>query len=636
MRLVKAMLVIVLLTMAGCSTLQPMPERAPQLAVQEASRELLPVIGIMFDWGERDLAAEYDAPLIPTFFARWDQFHVGPGQFSMEPFERYMRRFEGQTVTLATGEVIAKPVIIELVFYLSSAPDSSYPYDLTPQWVYDSVPHETLNGRKVGYVLTSNGAQASLPRYDEAAWREAWFEAVEAFADYVAQRPQVMGVVICAGIDTETQPTKNAGSYRWMDEMLKLPGVEYKWKQFMQESITRYGNAFNPLGVTVWLNNAPTSGDRESRAQLADAAGVKLKHSGGLYDNECALGIPGTYLEGNGSWEYMAKRAGTGTAAESAYGYMSMENRFWTVYAMLNWRPAAMTVHSGFVFGEDGAPVMPSWFLQWAASYVNAQPSDGRGWIVFRDAEDFSAGGACATWPGDFAMFVTAIEEGRRVWPSGIPGGSGDFRSHQARAGKYWMLDADPQMPSGTYTTYLTILDYAGSVTVRWRRADGTWASAQWKLNGSGAWVGIEATMDEFDPSWQGDLEIVGSDELYLHGVEIERQAGPHPLVTQTPGPTLGPSATVEPTNTSTPQPTHTSTPWPTNTSTPTLNTATPYSTETPSATPYPTYTPLPTYTPYPTATALSLEDHLEMAERMLADQNPSFDVRLKVEMERY
>jgi len=33
---------------------------------------------------------------------------------------------------------------------------------------------------------------------------------------------------------------------------------------------------------------------------------------------------------------------------------------------------------------------------------------------------------------------------------------------------------------------------------------------------------------------------------------------------------------------------------------------------------------------------ALSLEDHLELAERMLADQNPGFDVRLKIEMEPY
>jgi len=603
----KALSSLILLAMlAGCHMREAARPTTVGISRELPSgRVLPPVIGVMFDWGERDLAAEYDAPLIPTFFARWDQFHVGPEQFSMEPFERYLQRFEGQTVTLATGEVIPKPVIIELVFYLSSAPDSPYPYDLTPQWIYDSVPHETLDGRKVGYVLTSNGAQASLPRYDSATWRSYWFEAVGAFAEYVAMRPQVMGVVICAGIDTETQPTKNAGSYRWMDELLKLPGVEYKWKQFMQESITRYGNAFNPLGVTVWLNNAPTSADRESRAQLADAAGVKLKHSGGLYDNECALGVPGSYLEGNGSWEYMAKRAGMGTAGESAYGYMSMENRFWTVYAMLNWRPAAMTLHSGFVFGEDGAPVMPAWFLQWAASYVNAQPGDGRGWVVFRDME-LSAGGACSGWPGDFSMFVTAIEEGRRVWPSGIPGGTGDWRSHQARAGKYWMLDADPQMPTGAYTAYLTILDHAGSVTVRWRRTDGTWASAQWKLTGSGDWVGIEATMDEFDPSWQGDIEITGSEELYLHGVEIVGDEGPQPLSTQTPGPTLGPSATVEPTNTSTPwptntstpQPTHTSTPWPTHTSSPM----------------YPTYTPLPTYTPPATLTLDDAAD--EVIER--------------------
>jgi len=584
------------------------PTAAPRAAGPVvARRDLYPTLGLMFDWGEEDYAAKYDAPLSAVTFARWDAFHTGPDTFDLKPFDRYVHIFEGQTVTLYDGRVIPKPIVLELAFYLSSAPDSSYPYDLTPQWVYDTVPHETLNGRKVGYVLTSNGAQAALPRYDDAAWRAYYFEAVEAFAAYCSMHPQVNGVVLWAGIDSETQPTKNQGDYRWMDELQKIPGVEYRWKQFMQESITRHAETFNPLGITVWLNNAPTTGDRESRAQLADAAGLGVKHSGGLPDNECAMGAPGSYLEHNGSWEYMAKRRGGISAGETAYGWMSMENRFWTGYAELGaWGTAAMDWHSGFVFNPDGSQVLPSWYLRWAASYVNSQPGQGRGWIIFRDAEE-NAGGACMAWPGDFRMHITAIEEGRRVWRSGIPGAQDDWRSRQARVGGYWMLDADPAMPAGDYVIYLTVLDYQGSILLRWRTGEETWASAQWKLTGAGDWAQITAYAAGFAPRWAGDIEIrSGGEEVYLHMLELELTNGPTPTATPTGSKTATPTATGTATRTGTPTATATRTLTFTPTATCSL-TATRTSTATPTRSA--TWTPTPSSTP--TWTLDEEADHL-------------------------
>ena len=619
-RLARYLLTMLLIgaAMAGCvewpgiapeNPMVSQPTAKPTAGGRIASleeREVPPALGVMFDWGDTDYQALTGVPTMAVMFVTWEQVSPGPGQYNWGTLDRFLDRYRSQTVTLMDGRVIPKPVIVQLHFYLSSAPNWAYGfYDATPQWVYNDVPYQTLGGRRVGYVLETCGRQTALPRYDDANWRARYLEAARAFAAHVADEPQVVGAVISVGLDGETQPCKDQPGCPWMSEVVKLAGVEYRWKQFVDASITAAGEMYAGTDMRVWLDNTPTRADRITRAQKAHAAGLWLKHAGGVPDNDCALGL-GDWA-GTGSWEYMRDDAATAMSAwESAYDIGDAESKYWSLYAMLGvGRPGALDVHTGYLPNVDpAARPVDSAFLRWVVGWLGhtAETSPGA-WIVLRDAEGDPVS-RCSWWPGDFGYFMQRTSsDAPRVWRSSLPADDGTYPGRQCRriAGEL-ALDVDNAVYLDPVEARLsvTILNYGeDTFSLGYTDTGGDWVWGSYvkgpSLGPVGHWVTV--TLPIYKASTLGDENIRilsnGDGAEYVHKVEVRSTIDDPatPTATRTIE-TKTPTATILPTQTEKP---FTLTPTPTRT--PGITVVAPTWTALPTYTPYPTWTPPPTLT---------------------------------------
>lgn len=593
------------------------------------TRELPKTIGILFDWGREDYQALTGVPVSAVHFETWDRVSPGPGQFNAAALDAVMARYRGQTVTLLDGTVISKPVVTQLMAYISGAPDQPAGVDFsdrTPRWVYaeGGVAHTQIGDKLVGYAVPCSidaNRVAEMPRYDSAQWWDYWWQTVRQFAAWAEGQPQIVGVVAWVGLDGETQPIKNWQGCAYQGALMNLPGVEYRWGQNVTKSLDVYGEAFEPTGLTWWLNNAPGGRARPTRAAEALAAGGSLKHSGGVPDVSYAHGL-GT-IAGTGSWDYMRdNRAVSSNAWESAYDIGNAESKYWSLYAMLGvgW-PAAMDLHSGYFPGVGSYPVDTA-FLRWAVSYLGYSPRDGPGaWIVFRDAEEPCQGEYC-WWPGDFSMGATRVRGGEaRVWRASLPADDGTYPGRQARmVTDELSIDLDDALlVSGSRASLVvTLLNYGtDTVAVGYHDVLGVWTWTPFRkgpeLGPVNSWITVTIDAPKLGIGEREDIRVLAQNDgpEYLHKIEV--RSGAEPLRTPTP--------TGQPTFTPMPEPSAT-------------YTATPTRTATPSPLwPYPTYTPYPTLTAVPTWTPLSAQGHLDAAQRQLEYQNPGWEIEIGVSM---
>ena len=568
MRLVNAVLVIVLLALAGCSTLQPMPARAP--AVQVAPQ------------GEVYRFFNWDQPNTPgVVYASWRQIEGSRGVYNWSIIDNAMAK-------------VGAPVQIFVTAHESDVVGSKYFVDLSPHWA------------PAGHTLISGNATAYLPAYDSASWRAAYMQLVAAMGAKYNGHPQVASVVVSTGLDSETQPIKDQ-DYNWREIMnQQAPGVEYRFGQFVYSAMDAYAQAF-PDTMLV-LNCAPMAADRMKRAEYAASKGIGLKHSGMWYDLDSHQG----YGDYTGSWDHIRAYSMTLPIwVESPYGFGSEENRYWALFAGLHYHPAGMNLHSAWYDTIDAE------LLQWTRSYVGVTLDDTPGmWTVLRDSEyplqSWGSGGASGHM-GDWTFWMTRTSDNQRLWRDSLPAGRDAMQARQVRTGGVFTFDVADGFVRDSYTLYVTVLDWQGDLWVRWTTPDG-WASSGYKMEGSGQWITHRVEMPGFQSAGAEDIEIRGASDLYVHGVEVVGDEGPQPLNTQTPGPTLGPSATP-------------------------LNTATPYSTETPkpTITPTATHTPTLTFTPSRTPTAsltptASIEDDMRTLQERYWQERGA-DLRFWIEV---
>jgi len=556
----------------------------------------------------------WDVPGVPgVVYASWNQIEGSNGVYNWGGLDAALARIQAPAQIFVT---VAESDIFEPV-----GDQAQYFCDLTPAWVYAGQGRPVdMNGKPVGHKIIGCDGYAVIPAYDNAAWREAYWRLVRAMGEHYRNNPQVTSVVVGTGLDSETQPIKNQ-KCSWADLMRQqAPDVEYRFDgtndQFIGKTMRVYKEAFGP-DMVLLLNNAP--GERRcDRADYAATLGIGLKHAGMWVDLDSHEGY-GNYC---GSWDPIREYSQTlDIWPETPYGFGDPEMLYWATIAGLHYHPLGMNWHSAWYDRADPA------LLEWTEAHLDVTIADTPSvWTVMRDAEyplqSWGSGG-CSGHMGDWTFWMTRTSDNNRVWRSSIPAGREAQEARQCRMGGLFTFDVDPGFVRDEYTIWATILDYGqGDAMLRWRTGEGTWGSAIWKLENTGTWVILRTEAPGLLVDGVVDVELRGASDLYLHGIEVDG-------VGVEPGPTLGPSATIAVTHTSTPTPTVTNSPTATRTIT-----ATP--TRTATVTRTPTRTATRTVTPYSTPTALSLEDHLEMAERMLADQNPSFDVRLKVEMERY
>lgn len=480
-----------------------------------AARPVEPGIYRLFGWG-------YDGPGV--VFAPWYQVNPEPDVFRWDVIDAELDRTGGPSQVFVT--VHRSDIDAELGHWF---------VDDTPAWVYAGQDRDVISGRPVGHVLYGHGYdKAGLPAYDDRTqWQPAMAALIAALGVRYDGDPRVSSVIVSTGLDSETQPIKDAN--RGWTTLLReqAPDVEYRFGQFVYQAMDRYAVAF-PTGQ-LYLNCAPGAADRLKRAEYAAARGIGLKHSGMWYDMDSHQGY-GSYI---GSWDHIRAYSETVSIwVESPFGLGNDEARLWSLYAGLHYHPDGMSVHPEYLSLDPR-------YLNWTRVHLGVDVGDTPSvWTALRDAEfpyqSWGSGGVSGH-VGDWTFYLQRVSGGERVWRAELPDvpGKTDWQARQVRRGNM-AFDVDPGFIRDSYVVIAEVLDTGAAVTLRYMGTDGQWHGTTAKGDGAMEWVEVSLAANDLDVSASPDIEIAGGESVYVHWVGVEGYGGTAPTAT--------PSATVEPT----------------------------------------------------------------------------------------
>lgn len=343
----------------------------------------VPILYQFMDWGTdfRSLHPEW-GPVGSVLYAEWQRVNPGPNAYNWDAIDKYLKAEARNTVRLRSGEVISKPVIIEVIAHVSSRPEwPAHFYDCTPTWVYDMIGGTVVGGRKVGHVVTGCGdTPAVFPAYDNPTWQRAYWDMVRAMGKHYENNSQVAAVIITTGLDGETVISKDldCGLSAKVDQ--QVGGLSYRFQRFVLDTMRVYREAFPTK--PIFINNCPGGpGIRAETAQLAASLNppIGLKNSGLWVDNQSHQGIGGIM----GQWDPEAIYSDTvPIMIESAYGFGWGELLYWSWFAALHYHPTVIDVHPGFLEHSD-----PAW-LSFVQRHLGVTPQNTPDvWTVMRDAE---------------------------------------------------------------------------------------------------------------------------------------------------------------------------------------------------------------------------------------------------------
>jgi hypothetical protein len=592
----------------------------PTLAAQVAQPGVptpVPIMYQMFDFGT-DFQHERPelGPVGSIHWSLWRNINPGPGQYNWKPIDDKLASESQLKVTLADGTEIPKPVVLQIMAYISSAPGWNADfYDGTPQWVYDQIDRQKPNdlrpvvqGMKVGHALKGCGKTAVVPMFDSYAWQKAYLDMIAAFGARYNDNPQVTAVVICTGLDGETQVMKD-WSCQWNAILdAQAPDTRYNFGKVWKESMRAYREAFPDK--TLYINNAPGgSGMRKATSDYAATFDppIGLKHSGLWVDLDSHKGYGNFY----GSWDMINAYSQTLPIwLESVFGMGSAEHRYWTYFAGLHYHPDAIDCHPEFLEQSD-----PAW-LKFVVAHLGVDINNTPDvWTVLRDSEfplnDWGSGGTSGH-PGDWTFWLTRSESApqsatERVWREDMPAAKDAVQSRQTRRTKqaedqlYMSFDIDDaypyvnQRPAAAegnvyYVVHVTLLNMGhDTFALQYRNWNGDLVS-QTRRKGPSLgkvddWVTVSFVVEDayLNNNMPGNTDFRISCERdgdeYIHMVRVEGGWGPAPSPTATSPPT----ATVTPSNTPSPTPTG---PTPTSSSTSTPRPTSPPGTLAPTLTP--------------------------------------------------
>jgi len=579
----------------------------------------VPIIYQMYDFGT-DFQNEKPelGPVGSIHWSLWRNINPESGVYNWKPIDDKLASEANLKVTLADGSEIPKPVVLQIMAYISSAPGWSADfYDGTPRWVYDQIdrqypdnPRPIVGGMKVGYALKGCGKTAVVPMYNAYTWQKAYFDLVRAFGERYDGHPQVAAVVICTGLDGETQVLKD-WSCQWNAILdAQAPDARYGFTKVWKGSMDVYHEAFP--NTPLFINNAPGgSGMRKATSDYAATFDppIGLKNSGLWVDLDSHKGYGNFY----GLFDMIDAYSQTLPIwLESVFGMGSAEHRYWTYLAGLHYHPDAIDCHPEFLEQSD-----PEW-LRFTVAHlgvdINTTPDV---WVAMRDSEyelqDWGTGGVSGH-PGDWTFYMTRNEDApqsatQRLWREELPAAQDSPYSRQARKTiqdedqLYMSFDIDDDYPyvgqrpvaaggNAHFVVEVTILN-TGSDTfaLQYRNWEGGMVSQTRRkgpsLGKRDDWVTVSFVVDDayLDDNMPGGMDFRIScerdgDEI-IHMVLVRGGWGSAPTPTFTPLPTI----TLTPSNTPTPTPTG---PTPTYTPTATPRPPPPAGTLAPTLTPYP------------------------------------------------
>ena len=575
---------------------------------------VVPILYKMFDYGSdfQKTNPEY-GPVGSIHWVLWRDINPDRDAFNWPAIDDKLALEAPLKVTLPDGRQVPKPVVIQIMVYISSAPGwNATFYDGTPQWVYNQMdrlqpddPRPVVSGMKVGYTLEGCGQQAVVPAFDNQTWRDAYFKMVQAVGERYNDHPQITAVVVCTGLDGETQVIKDWGC-SWstlLDQ--QASGVRYRFNTYVTESMDAYHEAFP--NKTLFINNAPGgSGMRKSTSDYAATFDppIGLKHSGLWVDLDSHQGYGNFY----GSFDMINAYSETLPIwLESVFGMGSSEHRYWSLMAGLNYHPDAIDCHPEF-FPQS----RPEW-LRFVVEHLGVTIDNTPDvWTLLRDTEfemvDWGAGGTSGHM-GDWTFWLYRREDAPqsatvRIWRDEMPAAQDHVYSRQTRRTQqdenhvFMSFDIDDRYPyvahkpiavaGGTVhsTVHVTLLNRGtDTFSLEYRDWDGAIVSQTRRkgpeLGPVDDWVTVDFVLRDayLDNNMPGGTDFridCGRDgDEYIHLVRLEGGWGEPPPPTPTPTATIPPpSATpsVTPTGpTLTPSPTASLVPPPTLVATPTL-----------------------------------------------------------------
>ena len=566
-------------TLTPEATVEPSPVGAS--VYKPGQPRSLPILYKMFDYGTdfQRLRPEL-GPIGSVHWTLWRDVNPGRNAYNWSTIDDRLKLEEGLKVTLPDGRQVPKPVVIQVMSHLSSAPEWVPDfYDGTPRWVYDLIdsenpgsPRPIVQGMKVGYALQGCDGTAVVPMYGSERWRNEFYKMVRALGRRYNGHPQIAAVVICTGLDGETQIVKD-WKCNW-DRLLdqQASDARYGFGKFMDEVMREYHQAFPD--TPIYISNAPGgSGIRKHTSDYAATFDppIGLKHHGLWVDLESHKGY-GNFV---GSWDMINTYSRTLPIwLESVFGMGNKEHRYWSYMAGLHYHPDAMDLHPEFFTQSD-----PEW-LRFVVTHLGVDIENTPDvWTVLRDAEyprqDWGAGGISGH-PGDWTFWLTRLENApqsatERVMREGIPAAARDHvYSRQARRTRqgdnhiFMSFDIDDAYPyvdhkpvamvggNVHYNVYVTILNLGkDTFSLEYRNWDGgivTQTRTKGKALGlANNWVTVKFEVRDgyLNNNMPGRADFRVSSERdgdeYIHMVRVEGGWGEPPPPTATPSPTVPP-----------------------------------------------------------------------------------------------
>lgn len=525
---------------------------APKPVLPPTAVGLPATVYAFYDWQNTNFAEKYpQAGAIGSLavFA-WGKLHTGPGQYDWSSLDRYLAQAAAMTVTLQSGVVISKPIILEITENESEAPSKQIEHkaadglsarfvyhDYTPTFVRRQISAQlarpityTNADGSLGRINEDGGSYladiapgascqartvAIVPKYDNPTWQKYYKEFVAALGERYKDQPQIVALVFGPGIDQEYgQATKDYQGCALRSELYKLVSENAYLDAVIKEGDKNdLAHAWRAAFPSKPLYLQFTSAGKDRVDTLA-AAGIfppiGLKQATLTFDNNNQF-----QTNGHGTVQLMQSYSATLPIAwENAYdqtgaGAESTQNRYFSVLLGLSSFPTYMDFTARWIdeLGQNAA-----WLLDFTRTYLGRSiAKTDEVWVAMRGTEHWPASpGAVgyAGWRQDAAYGLYRLGQASLLRKSNLPAAVADHpyslmarRTDKTFGGQmglqvdrrwaFWKqqpLAVDPRGVS--YDITVKYLD-AGTdaISLRYQDASGAARSATINKANSNAWV---------------------------------------------------------------------------------------------------------------------------------------------------
>lgn len=433
----------------------------PYAATPVPARGLPPLVAVSppainyvyYDWVNTDFQSEMPkaGPLGSLNVVPWQSIHVNDSQFDWTAIDSYLDAAQRMTVTLDSGVVIPKPVIIQIADNESVVPNPEVgaPYpplsadspafvyaDYTPHWLRDRLRAPiapitfvtSLDPYRVGQISNDQGSYLAVgqpgvalctapvvavaPKYNHPAWLAAYKQMVYALGKRYDGDSRISAVIFGSGIDGEYgQATKPFGQ-------CELKSLLYQQSGMSEGAYLATSVRSGPLNdIADWYRDAFPSKSlflqfTGAGKQMIDQVDAQ-RYVPVLGLKQATLALDGNnqwQSDGNGTIQVMQRFSTTHPSAwENAYPYVGagaqgLQARYFTLLAGLTSFPSFMDFIGGWVVDPE---TIATGMFAFQRRYLGRSVTESDEiWVAMRDTSYWPPVGGdlkFAGWPDDFS-----------------------------------------------------------------------------------------------------------------------------------------------------------------------------------------------------------------------------------------